>query len=151
MTLSLPPHQKKRFKEILAERPNIQKCIGVYKWHQVLGQICSIYIALPGAQGLFIHMQDSLHNVEGKRVALTRGVHQALADFQWLAEELCKFPTRLYELIPLHIMMDVYHNTSGYMCEKGVLPGTTEVPQTPQHQPRAASTSPEPAGAHPIL
>ena len=142
MTLSLPPHQKKRFKEILAERPNIQKCIGVYKWHQVLGQICSIYIALPGAQGLFIHMQDSLHNVEGKRVALTRGVHQALADFQWLAEELCKFPTRLYELVTIYLNLDSYHNTSGYMCGGGVLPVPTAVPWTPQLQPSAAATSP---------
>ena len=38
-------------------------------------------IDLPGARGLFSHMQESLHHVESKHVVLTRDVHQALADF----------------------------------------------------------------------
>ena len=42
-------------------------------------------IALPGSRGLFIHMQEALHHVDGKRVTLTRGFHQALMDFQCLA------------------------------------------------------------------
>ena len=41
-------------------------------------------IALSGAQGLSNHMQEALLHVEGKRVVLTRGVHQALTEFQWL-------------------------------------------------------------------
>ena len=108
-------------------------------------------IALPGARGLFIHMQEALRQVEGKIVSLTRGVHQALADFGCLSEDLSKFPTRLYELVPLHSMMDGYHKTYVYMCGGAVLLGPTAVPRTPEPQPNAAATSPEPAGLHPIL
>ena len=79
MTMSLPPHQDNGFKEILDEIPTNQKRIGVDKRHQVLGELSSMAIALPGARVLFIHMQEALLHVEGKRVALSRGVHQALA------------------------------------------------------------------------
>ena len=47
-------------------------------------------IALPGSRGLFIHMQEALRHVDGKRAALTRGVHQALVEFQCLAEYLSR-------------------------------------------------------------
>ena len=73
-------------------------------------------IALTGAQGLFSHMQEALCHVEGERVALTRDVHQSLADFWWLAEYLSKLPTRLYDLVPLQPIPDGYHDASGYMC-----------------------------------
>ena len=85
-------------------------------------------IALPSARGLFSHMQDSLRHVEGERVALTRGVHLALADLHWLMEDLSKYPTRLYELMPIHPMLGGYHDASRYMCGGVVLPGPTAVP-----------------------
>ena len=68
--------------------PTGHNLIGVNRWHQVLGWIFSIAIALPGSRGLFNHMQEALCHVEGKRVTLTRGVHQALAEFRWLAEDM---------------------------------------------------------------
>ena len=108
-------------------------------------------IALLGPRGFFSHKKKALRHVEGKRVALTRGVHQALADFQWLAEDLSRRPTRPYDLVPLQPDLDSYHNTSRYMYGGAVLPGPTSVPRTPQPQPSAADTSLEPAGAHPII
>ena len=66
--------------------------------------------------------------MECKRVVLTRGFHQALSDFLWLEWYLIKRPKRMYELVPLHPMPDVYHNASGYMCEGEVLPEPTAVP-----------------------
>ena len=81
-------------------------------------------ISLPGNRGLFSHMQEALRQVEGKRLALTRGFHQALTDFRWLAEYLIRFPTRLYELVPFQPKTDGYHNASGYIFGGGSTPGT---------------------------
>ena len=81
-------------------------------------------IALPGNRGLFNHMQEALRQVEGKRLALTSGFHQALADFQWLVEYLIRCPTRLYELVPIQPKTDGYHNASGYIFGGGSTPGT---------------------------
>ena len=53
--------------------------------------------------------------------------------------------------MPLQPTLDGYHNASGYMYEGAVLLGPTTVPRTPQRQPSAVDTSPEPAGAHPIV
>ena len=85
MTLSLPPHQKNCFKKIISGITTIQTLIGVDKWHRVLGELRSMDIALPGAWALFSHIQEALYYVDDKRINLTRGFHQALEDFHWLA------------------------------------------------------------------
>ena len=77
--------------------------------------------ALPGAWGLFRHMQEYLRHVEGERLALTRGVHQAIEEFHLLTEDQSKCPTSLYELTKIHPTMDVYHDVSGYMRVGDVL------------------------------
>ena len=92
MTLSLPPHQENHFKEILDEIPTSQKCIGIDKWNWILGELCSMDTALTGAWGLFRHMQESLRHVEGERLALTRGVHQAISELHLLTEDQSKCP-----------------------------------------------------------
>ena len=53
--------------------------------------------------------------MEGERVALPRGVHQSIEDFDLLKEDLSKCPTSLYELMTLHTTMDVHHDVSRYM------------------------------------
>ena len=108
-------------------------------------------ISLPCSRGLFIHMQEALCHVKGKRVMLTRGVHQALLEFCWIVEDLGRQPTIMYELIPLQPMLDGHHESTGYMSGGEVLPGTTVVPWNPQHHPSPATTYLEPAGAHPIV
>ena len=108
-------------------------------------------IALPSARGLFSHMQEALFCIEGKIVALARGVHQFLTKFCWLAEELCRCSTRLYEIVPIQPIPDGYHDASGYMCGGAVLPGPTTVPRNPQQKPSTTVTSPETVGDHPIV
>ena len=66
-------------------------------------------------------MQEALHHAEGGRLTLTRGVHQSLAEFHLLTEDISICPTRMYELIPIHPTMGVYHYTVGYMCGGAVL------------------------------
>ena len=89
----LAPAPGNHFKEILAGITSSQKRIDMEKWHQVLGKLFSMDIALSGTSYLFSHIQEALQHMDGKQVALTRGVHQALAEFQWLAEYLGRRPT----------------------------------------------------------
>ena len=58
-------------------------------------------LALPGARGFFSQMQEALFHVKGKKVNLSTGAYEASSDFKWLAEDVAKRPTRMYELVPL--------------------------------------------------
>ena len=93
MTLYLPPHQENRFYEILTGITCSQKRIIVDKWHQVLGELRYVATNLTGYRNLFSHIQEALCHVDGKKVVITRGIHQDLAEFQWLTEDLVQRPT----------------------------------------------------------
>ena len=86
-------------------------------------------LALPEARGLFSQIKEALCHGKGKRVTLSKGVHEALAYFRWLAEDVPKRPTRIYNLVPLRTTVDGYHDASGYMCGGVVLPGPTAIPR----------------------
>ena len=75
----------------------------------------------------------------------------ALADFQWLTEDMASRPTRLFELVPLTPTLDDYHNSSGRMCRVVVLPGPSDVPCVLQKQPSASLLSKDKLSAHPIV
>ena len=115
MTIALPPHRVARLKEIVHTIPRTQQRVGVDKWHKILKELRSMALALPGARGLFSQMQEALCHVKGKSVTLSPGVHDALDNFKWLAEDVDKRPTRMYELVPLRPTVDGYHDASGYM------------------------------------
>ena len=72
-------------------------------------------LAIPGARGIFSQMQETLCHVKGKRVTLSTGVHEALSDFRWLADNVANCPNRMYKLVPLQPPVDGYHDASGYM------------------------------------
>ena len=100
-TVSLPPHRIQQLMEILTSIPLSQKRLSVKKWHKILGQLRSMALALPGARHVFSHMQDALNTAVGKRLALKKGVHAALNDFRWMANDITARPTRIQELVPL--------------------------------------------------
>jgi hypothetical protein len=99
MTLELPVHRRERLQTILDSIPRSQKRTTAKKWHKVLGELRSMSVALPGSRGLFSQLQLALK--DKSRVRLDRGVHDALADFQWLKDNLASRPTRLLELVEL--------------------------------------------------
>jgi hypothetical protein len=99
MTLELPLHRRQRLQEILDSIPRSQHRTTAKKWHKVLGELRSMSIALPGSRGLFSQLQLAL--TDKSRIRLDRGVHDALADFQWLKDNLTSRPTRLLELVEL--------------------------------------------------
>ena len=113
MTIHLPPKRVQRLAEILASIPRCQKRTSIRKWHKVLGELRSMAIALPGARHLFSHMQHAMATKLGGRVALKRGVHDALDDFRWLLDNIASRPTRIAELVPLLSSAEGHHDASG--------------------------------------
>ena len=71
------------------------------KWHEVLGKLCSMVIAIPGARGMFGCHQNALSLKTKSHVSFEKGVHQALEDFRWLAMDLMCHPTCISKLVPL--------------------------------------------------
>ena len=53
-------------------------------------------IALPFSRGIFSHIQEDLRHVDGERVELIRGFHQALAYSKCLDEDLGREPPQMY-------------------------------------------------------
>jgi hypothetical protein len=101
MTIELPPHRVERLSEILASMPRSQKRVSVKKWQQVIGELRSMSIAIPGSRGLFSLLHEALrHQEPGARIRLSRGVHDCLDDFRWTSNDLAARPTRLYEIVP---------------------------------------------------
>ena len=101
-TIELPQHRIERLHEILnSVRPG-QRVIEERAWHKVLGELRSMAIAIPGARGLFSLLQEALRHKESNRprIRLSQGVHNALDDFRWLAEDVASRPTRIAELLP---------------------------------------------------
>ena len=101
MTITLPPHQVVRLKEIVSSIPSSQHRVGINKWHRVLSKLRSMALALPGAKELFSQKNEALFHVKEKRVTLSTCVHESLLDLQWLAEDVENRPTRMYELVLL--------------------------------------------------
>ena len=113
LTISLPQHRIERLSEILASVPPTQKRISERKWHKVIGELRSMSLALPGARHLFSHMQVALAKKSKKRIALHKGVHQAIADFKWIASDISNRPTRIAEVVPLNPSLLGDHDASG--------------------------------------
>ena len=70
-------------------------------------------LALPGARNLFSHMQHALSSKLKGRVALNKGVHDALDDFRWILTDIASRPTRIAELVPLLASAEGHHDASG--------------------------------------
>ena len=70
-------------------------------------------IALPGARNVFSTMQLALTQSKRTRLALHKGVHQALDDFRWMHKNISTRPTRIAELIPLQPSVLGFHDASG--------------------------------------
>ncbi|KAL3816142.1 hypothetical protein ACHAXA_001629 [Cyclostephanos tholiformis] len=114
MTISLPPHRAARLLEVLDSFPPTQKRTSPNRWHAALGELRSMALALPGARNIFSSMQNALTTAQSKnRIALGKGVHDALNDFRWMHENISTRPTRIAELIPLPPVAAGHHDASG--------------------------------------
>jgi hypothetical protein len=101
MTIELPEHRRDRLRTILASIKPTQQRTSVRKWQQLLGELRSMAIAIPGCKGLFSWMQETLrHRSADNRIRLTQSVHDCIADFVLLETDLASRPTSLYEIVP---------------------------------------------------
>jgi hypothetical protein len=115
MTLTLPERRLKRLGKILAEIGPERKRLALDKWHKLIGELRSMSIAIPGARGLFSHLQAAHKTQANNRLRLTAGFHQALDDFSWLQDSLAQRPTRLQELVvPTNPSLVGTHDASGF-------------------------------------
>jgi hypothetical protein len=91
-TIELPPHHQERLHEILASFPTSQHQTPRRKWQQLLGELHSMVLAIPGGRGLFSQLQSvPTHSESPKpsdRLLLLRPVHNQLDDLHWLAADL---------------------------------------------------------------
>jgi hypothetical protein len=101
-TIQLPPHRIDRLHSILDGIPGMQRRTSTKKWQQVIGELRSMALAVPGARCLFCSLQGALRHRthDGARVRLGRHVHAFLDDFRWLAECLASRPTSMLEVVP---------------------------------------------------
>lgn len=100
MTIELPAHRRDRLRQLLAAIPPTQRRLSVRTWQQILGELRSMAIAIPGSKGLFSLLQETLKHRSDNRIRLSRGVHDCLEDFRFLDQDLTARPTRLFEIVP---------------------------------------------------
>jgi hypothetical protein len=101
MTIELPPHRVARLNEILASIGPERTRIALKAWQQVLGELRSMALGIPGAKGLFSTLQAAFKQPADRgRLRLTPEIHDFLDDFRWLARDLSRRRTRLPELVP---------------------------------------------------
>ena len=129
MTIELPPHRIERLQEILHSIPKTQRRVSVKKWHKILGELRSMSIALPGARGLFSHLQQALATTTKHRLNLHQGVHDDLELFQHLHDSISSRPTRIAELVPLTPSLYGPHDASGQGAGGAIFPDGTILPR----------------------
>jgi hypothetical protein len=135
MTITLPEHRQHRLGEILNSIPRTQKRISIKKWHKILGELRSMSLALPGAKNLFSILQAALSaSSRTGRIALKKGVHDSLNDFQWIYNDICQRPTRIAEVVPLLPSALGYHDAAGIGAGGVWFPATDLAPRQGTHQ-----------------
>lgn len=102
-TIELPQRRLARLDSILSDLPRSKTRISVKTWHQVLGELRSMTLAIPGLRGFFSLLQEALRHVHQKRIRLTSATHDFLDDIRWLVQSLHLRPTRFREVVPTPI------------------------------------------------
>lgn len=116
LTLNLTPRRHSRLQEqLFTNFPVGRKRATVPDWRQLLGELRSLTLALPGSRHLFSVLQHTLQQAnENSLVKLTPLVHQVLGDFRELYHQLPQRPTRLPELVPLTPTLHGTHDAAGH-------------------------------------
>jgi hypothetical protein len=99
-TIQLPQHRLVRLQAILHGLPRTIKRVATAKWKQVLGELRSMDLSIPGARGLFIKLHNALRFPEAKRIRLTTSVHDFLDDLRQIAQTVAQRPTRISKVLP---------------------------------------------------
>jgi hypothetical protein len=102
-TIALPPHRLERLINLLHSFPHHQRRTSRRKWQQLLGELRSMVLAIPGGRGLFSQLQTVLTTPTNPRpsdrLRLGPAVHDQLDDIRWIASNLGSRPTRWAEVV----------------------------------------------------
>ncbi len=123
MTTTLPPHCVACLVEILNAFPATQWQTSMKRQHEMLGELRSMYLALPGSCNIFSSMQNAISSQSKGRIALGKGFHDALDDFRWMHWNIATRPTRIAEVIPSPPMAEGHHDASGTSAGRIWFPG----------------------------
>jgi len=132
MTITLPPRRLARLSELLASILPTRRRLALPAFHKLLGELRSMSLALPGARGLFSHLQAALYQAHTGRLRLSPGFHRALDDFRWLHDNLSARPTRLFELVPTAPVVVGTHDASALGAGGVWFPTPLAAPRTPK-------------------
>jgi hypothetical protein len=99
-TIALPPHRLTRLRTILSSVGHTQWCVALKERQHILGELCSMVLAIPAAIGLFSVLQDELKSSDVHRVRLTTHTHAFLQDLSWLVKDVGWCPTEIAEVVP---------------------------------------------------
>ena len=97
-TIHLPPHRVERLQEMLADLEG-RRFVSLKDWRQLLGELRSMLVAIPGAEGLFSHLQAALVASKRGRVRVTKSAQDELCDWGWLAADISARPTSIAEVV----------------------------------------------------
>jgi hypothetical protein len=99
-TIQLPPHRVERLQVILQDLPRTLKRVTTRKWQQVLRELRSMSLGIPGAKGLFSTLHHALRFPEARRIRLMASVHDFLDDFRHVARTMSRRSTCISEVMP---------------------------------------------------
>ena len=116
MTIHLTSRRTSRLRTLLFQHyPRQRKRATIRDWQQLLGELRSMTLALPGARHLFSILQHTLQQTPANHlIKLTAQTHDMLDDFRELFTQLQRRPTRLYELVPLTPTIHGTHDAAGH-------------------------------------
>ena len=97
-TINLPPIVSNASTTILDEVRGRRR-VSLRQWRRLVGELRSMMIALPGAEGLFTQLQAALVTHRAGRIRVTRAVADELADWDWLAADVAGRPTSIAECV----------------------------------------------------
>ena len=98
-TIELPEHRRTRLFEILHNLQGRRR-ISIKDWHQALGELRSMILAIPGGRGFFSTLQTGFKQSDKHRIRISTPMHDAITDLHHLALDLGTRPTRLGEIVP---------------------------------------------------
>jgi hypothetical protein len=124
-TLELPLHRRQRLSAIFDEVKGKTR-MAISRWHKILGELRSMAVGVPGSKGLFSTLQTALQFTESNRIRVTPAMHDQLADFELLANDLGRRPTSIAELVPDHPVAIGPHDASGRGMGGAWFPATTD-------------------------
>ena len=98
-TIHLPQHRVTRLTTMLQEVEG-QRQVSKKPWRNLLGELRSMILAIPSAEGMFIHIQASPVNAgSSNRIKVDWSNRDKLRDWKWMAADITTRTTSITEVV----------------------------------------------------